>query len=81
MPAFILPQLLLCGIVVPRTQLPTILHWLSDVLPMSYAVDATKRLVGSPLVGPGFWLDVAVIAAFVVAALILGALSLRRRTG
>lgn len=80
MPAFILPQLLLCGFIVPRPQLPSVLRWLSDVLPMSYAVDATKKLVTSSHVGADFWGDLVVVAAFVAAALLLGSLTLRRRT-
>ena len=36
----VLPQLLLCGLFVPRDQLPPVLEGISDVLPMSYAVDA-----------------------------------------
>ena len=80
MPAFILPQLLLCGIIVPRSQLPPALHWLSDVLPMSYAVDATRQLSTSTTVTSEFLLDIGVVAMFVVAALLLGAATLRRRT-
>jgi ABC-2 type transport system permease protein len=80
MPAFILPQVLLCGIVVPRSQLPTVLHWLSDVLPMSYAVGATQQLSTSATVTSQFLLDIGVVALFVLAALLLGAATLRRRT-
>ena len=80
MPAFILPQLLLCGIVVPRSQLPTALHWLSDVLPMSYAAEATQQLSISTTVTSEFLLDIGVVALFVFAALLLGAATLRRRT-
>jgi ABC-2 type transport system permease protein len=40
MPAVILPQLLLCGLLLPREQMQTVLRWVSDVLPLSYAVDA-----------------------------------------
>jgi ABC-2 type transport system permease protein len=80
MPAFILPQTLLCGIIVPRAQLPTPLHWLSDILPMSYAVDATQQLSVSTTVTSEFLLDVGVVAAFVVFALLLGAMTLRRQT-
>jgi ABC-2 type transport system permease protein len=80
MPAFILPQLLLCGIIVPRSQLPTALHWLSDLLPMSYAVDATQQLSASTTVTSEFLLDIGVVAMFVVAALLVGATTLRRRT-
>ena len=80
MPAFILPQLLLCGIIVPRSQLPPTLHWLSDVLPMSYAVDATQQLSASAAVTSEFLLDIGVVAMSVVAALLIGAATLRRRT-
>ncbi|HEY5987941.1 MAG TPA: ABC transporter permease, partial [Streptosporangiaceae bacterium] len=44
MPAFVLPQALLCGIVVPRDQMTDVLRWLSDVLPLSYAVDAMQEI-------------------------------------
>jgi ABC-2 type transport system permease protein len=80
MPAFILPQLLLCGLIVPRAELPTVLHWVSDVLPMSYAVGATQQLSTSATVTSEFVLDITVVALFVVAALALGATTLRRRT-
>ena len=42
LPAFVLPQFLLCGLLVPRDQLPAVLEAISDVLPLSYAVDAMK---------------------------------------
>ncbi len=80
MPAFILPQLLLCGIIVPRAELPAFLHWISYVLPMSYAVDATQQLSTHVAVTGEFLLDMVVIGGFLVAALALGAATLRRRT-
>ena len=80
MPAFILPQLLLCGIIVPRADLPTVLHWISYLLPMSYAVDATQQLSTHVAVTTEFLVDVAVVGGFLVAALALGATTLRRRT-
>jgi ABC-2 type transport system permease protein len=80
MPAFILPQLLLCGIIVPRAALPAVLHWLSDAMPMSYAVGATQQLSTFARVTSEFLVDVAVVGAFLVAALVLGATTLRRRT-
>jgi ABC-2 type transport system permease protein len=80
MPAFILPQLLLCGIIVPRAELPTVLHWISYLLPMSYAVDATQQLTGHAEVTTQFVVDLTVVASFLIAALALGATTLRRRT-
>jgi ABC-2 type transport system permease protein len=80
MPALILPQLLLCGIITPRDELPLALQRLSDVLPMSYAVDATKEVMTSSAPTGSFWTDIAIVAAFMLGALILGAATLRRRT-
>lgn len=80
MPALILPQLLLCGIIVPRDELPTPLRLLSDVLPMSYAVDATKEVVTSASVTSTYWISLAIVAGFMLASLALGAVTLRRRT-
>jgi len=80
MPAFILPQLLLCGIITPRDELPTALQWVSDVLPMSYAVDATQQVMISATATAEFWRSIAVVAGFMVLALSGGAATLRRRT-
>jgi ABC-2 type transport system permease protein len=80
MPALILPQLLLCGIVVPRDELPTPLELLSDLMPMSYAVDATTEVMTNAVVTSEFWISVAVVAAFMVVGLTFGAATLRRRT-
>ena len=80
MPAVILPQFLLCGLIVPRDRLPGALEALSDVLPLSYAVDAMRTLATRvDATGPVF-ADVGVITAFTLAAVVLGAVTLRRRT-
>ena len=47
MPAFVLPQFLLCGLLVARDRLPDVQRWISDVLPLSYAVDAMKAVTAS----------------------------------
>jgi ABC-2 type transport system permease protein len=80
MPAFVLPQALLCGLVVARDHMTPVLSWLSDVLPLSYAVDAMQRIAASAAWTAALTADIAVIAAFTAAALIGGALTLRRRT-
>ena len=79
MPALLVPQLLLCGLFVPRDMLPTALEKVSDVLPLSYAVDAMQHLTTSATTA-AVWQDVAVVAGFAVAGLTLGAATLRRRT-
>jgi len=80
MPALVLPQFLLCGLLVSRDRLPDVLHGLSDVLPLSYAVDAMKVVTTSAAPGGDVLADAAVILAWVVASLVLGSLTLRRRT-
>jgi ABC-2 type transport system permease protein len=80
LPAFVLPQFLLCGLLVPRDQLPTALERLSDVLPLSYAVDA-MRTITTQSAGTGDVLrDLTIVLAFAVVALAAGAATLRRRT-
>lgn len=79
------PQVLLAGLFVPRDELPAVLREISDVLPLSYAVDAITLVstAGSDSFGgvdPGVWADLAVVGGFAVAALVLGAVTLRRRT-
>ncbi len=80
MPAFVLPQALLCGLVVARDQMTAVLRWLSDVLPLSYAVDAMQRISASTSWTAAVTADVAVILAFTAAALVGGAVTLRRQT-
>ena len=79
MPAIVIPQILLCGLFVARDQLPDVLGAISDVLPLSYAIDAMQALGRSPDVSPVLG-DVGVVAGFAVVALALGAATLRRRT-
>jgi len=80
MPAFVLPQFLLCGLLVPRELLPRALELVSDVLPLSYAVDAMRTLTAQVDAAGDVGRDVAIVAAFAVAAIALGSLTLRRRT-
>ncbi|MGC0421279.1 ABC transporter permease [Embleya sp. AB8] len=80
LPAVILPQFLLCGLFVPRNQMQPVLEVVSDVFPLSYAVDAMMRLTTEHEVSGLLVRDIAVIAGCVLAALALGALTLRRRT-
>ena len=79
MPAVILPQFLVCGLLVPREQLPTVLSWLSDLLPLSYGVDAMSTLATSTDSGP-VWRDLAILLIWIITGLAGGALTLRRRT-
>lgn len=80
MPVIVIPQFLLCGLLVPRALLPDWLQWISNVLPLSYAVEALQQVAVHPGTTAVMLRDLAVVAGFVVAALWLGAATLRRRT-
>lgn len=79
LPAVVVPQILLCGLLVPREQLPTILEGISTVLPLTWAVDAMQELASTTATGE-VWRDIAIVAAFAAGALALGAATLQRRT-
>jgi ABC-2 type transport system permease protein len=80
MPAFVLPQLLLCGLFVPREDMAAALRVAADALPLTYAYDSLHRVAADGELGARGTLDVVVIAGAIVLALALGALTLRRRT-
>ncbi len=79
MPIIVAPQILLGGIFLPRDQMPEALRVISDWLPLSYSIDA-MGLVQSDGDAGEVLLDVLVVAAFSLGALVLAALTLRRRT-
>jgi ABC-2 type transport system permease protein len=80
MPAFVLPQLLPCGLFVAREQITGFLEAVSYALPLTYAFDALDRVASGAAFGGRGWLDVAMIVAVTLLALALGAFTLRRRT-
>ncbi|HSW98473.1 MAG TPA: ABC transporter permease [Candidatus Saccharimonadales bacterium] len=80
MPAFILPQSLLCGLLVPVSQLPTVLHWVANVLPLRYAVDAMTRVSTEASLSHHTYIDLAAVLGFALVAILLGAATLRRST-
>jgi ABC-2 type transport system permease protein len=79
MPAVIIPQMLLAGLFVPRAAMPHALRVVSDFLPFTYAYEALTKVAADDISGR-LWLDVAVVVSCIVGALVLGALTLRRRT-
>lgn len=79
LPILILPQFLLCGLLIPRDELPTVLRWISDVLPLSYAVDAALE---ASIAGFGSEVgkNMGICLAFTVGFLLIAALSMPRKT-
>ncbi len=80
MPATVLPQFLLCGLLMPRDQLPRVLELISDVLPLSYLVDGARAVATSAEPVDDLVTPAIVLAVWLVAALALGSVTLRRRT-
>jgi ABC-2 type transport system permease protein len=80
MPAFVFPQLLLCGLFVARDQMARFLEVASYALPLTYAYDALERVTRTATLDRYLARDVVVIVAATLLALGLGAATLRRRT-
>jgi ABC-2 type transport system permease protein len=80
LPLAIFPQFLLCGLLVARDQLPSGLHAISDALPLSYAVDGMHHLTRDAGAPVALWLDIGIVLAFALAAVLLGANTLQRQT-
>jgi len=79
LPAVILPQLLLCGLLAPRDQMAGVLDAVSWAAPLTYSYGALERVTRG-VNGAALLADVLAIVGFTVLALVLGALTLRRRT-
>jgi ABC-2 type transport system permease protein len=79
MPALVFPQLLLCGLFVPRDRMAEALRIASDVLPLTYAYEGLQQVTRSGFDATAAR-DAGVVVAVTVVALGLGALTLRRRT-
>ncbi|MCX8562312.1 ABC transporter permease [Mycolicibacterium mucogenicum] len=80
MPVVIVPQLLLCGIIVPREMLPDWLRWISDALPATYALEALQQVAHHTDITGTTMRDIVIVIAFAVVTMCLAAATLRRRT-
>jgi ABC-2 type transport system permease protein len=80
MPAFVLPQILLCGLLVPRDQMSAGLDAVASVLPLTFAYDAlyAVSVEGAGLSGVSD--ELAVLVAYIAVGIALAAVTLRRRT-
>jgi ABC-2 type transport system permease protein len=80
MPVFLVPQLLLAGVIVPRHVMPDWLRWISNAMPASYALEALQQVGAHPGLTATAVRDMVVVLGFAIAALCLAAATLRRRT-
>jgi ABC-2 type transport system permease protein len=80
MPLIVLPQFFLCGLLVARDQMADWLHVISDVLPLTFAVEALQEVGRSVSTTATTWRDLAIISGAALVSLALAAATLRRRT-
>jgi ABC-2 type transport system permease protein len=78
MPVAVLPQLLVCGLFVPRAAMAEVLRWFSDLMPLSYAVQALQRVASGTDLGGQYWRDAAILVGVTLLALVLAAATLPR---
>jgi ABC-2 type transport system permease protein len=79
MPAFIFPQLLTCGLFIARDQMAQVVRWFSDVMPLTYSVDALKQVTQNPTWTSALTHDLLIVAAYGIGTLILGSITIRRQ--
>lgn len=75
----IMPQVLLCGLFIARDQMARVLELISNVLPLTYSVDAMKQAANNSSWTGTLTHDLLVILGFGVAALILGSITIKRQ--
>jgi len=80
MPVVVIPQLFLCGLFVARDQMVGWLQAISNVMPMTYAVEALQEVGKHAEATTTLWRDLGIVVGCVVLALTLAAATLRRRT-
>lgn len=78
-PLFLMPQIFLSGVLWPVEQMAGYLQWLSDFLPLTYAIKGLRdiMLAGESLTD--IPLELGVLLAFAAAASVGAAVTLRRR--
>jgi ABC-2 type transport system permease protein len=81
LPALVFPQLILGGLLAPTAELPRGLQLVSEALPLTYALAAVRAVSVQSRMDAALWNDLAVIAGTIVAVVVAGAVTLRRRTG
>lgn len=79
-PLVMVPQLLLAGVIVPRTAMPDWLRWISNAMPASYALEALQQVGAHTGLTATTVRDMVVVLCFALASLCLAAATLRRRT-
>jgi len=80
MPVIVLPQLLVCGLFVPRDRMADWLRYFSDAMPLSYAVEALQHVTNSASIDVHYVRGALVLAGTAIVSLVLAAATLKRTT-
>lgn len=80
MPVVVVPQILLCGLFVARDRMNDALEAISNVLPLTFSVDALQEVAANQDATARLWQDAGVMAAIALGVLVLAALTLRRQS-
>ncbi len=80
MPVVVFPQILLGGVFLPRDRLPDVLRSISDWLPLSHAIDALNAVAADSEDATYVGGKLLIVGAFSVGAVVLGSITLRRKT-
>lgn len=80
LPVIVVPQILLCGLLVSRDNMAGWLGAISDVLPLTYAVDAMLKIGTHTNITNELVIDIGIVLGFGLVALALAATTLQRRS-
>jgi ABC-2 type transport system permease protein len=80
MPALVFPQILLGGIFIPRSQMPDILHSISDWLPLTHSIEALQKVATQSNATGDVLREIGVVALWAVGLVVVGSITLRRQT-
>jgi ABC-2 type transport system permease protein len=76
----LMPQILLCGLFVPREHMARFLERLSDFLPLTYSVDAMRQITLHAGWTSQLSRDLLIVFGSIVVALVLGSVTIKRQT-
>jgi ABC-2 type transport system permease protein len=80
MPVVVVPQILLCGLFVARDRMNEVLEAISNVMPLTFSVDALQEIARNEQATELLWQDTATMGGIVLSVLVLASLTLRRQT-
>jgi ABC-2 type transport system permease protein len=79
--AIMLPTILLSGFIFPIESMPTVVQWISAVIPLTYYLHIVRGIVVKGIGIEYLWTDVAILAVMAVFMLAVAALRLRKTLG